>query len=376
MPELADVFADLEDPRAINARLHSLHDILVIALCTIVCGGQTCTDMELFGQSKREFLETFLPLPNGIPSHDTFSRVLGKLDPEAFGQWFLGFMAQFAQGVQGVVAVDGKTLRRSYDRAEGQSALHLVSAWAEERRLVLGQLAVDDKSNEITALPKLLEMLTLRDKVVTADAMHCQRQIAEQVVDQGGDYALALQGNQGSLHDDVSATGGFLDDPATPVAQAAQVNKGHGRIETRVASISDDIAWLQKWHDWPGLQAVGKVTASRRSVGPDPADASEETRYYLLSQAFPPERCNDIVRSHWGIENRLHWVLDVTCNEDQARNRKGHGAENLALLRKLALNLARLEPSKGSMRGKLKKAGWDNGFLITILTQFAKIHMR
>ncbi len=373
MPELADVFADLEDPRAVNARLHSLHDILVIALCTIVCGGQTCTDMELFGQSKREFLETFLPLPNGIPSHDTFSRVLGKLDPEAFGQWFLGFMAQFAQGVQGVVAVDGKTLRRSYDRAEGQSALHLVSAWAEERRLVLGQLAVDDKSNEITALPKLLEMLTLRDKVVTADAMHCQRQIAEQVVDQGGDYALRLKRNQGSLHDDVQL---FLDDPATPVAQAAQVNKGHGRIETRVASISDDIAWLQKWHDWPGLQAVGKVTASRRSVGPDPADASEETRYYLLSQAFPPERCNDIVRSHWGIENRLHWVLDVTCNEDQARNRKGHGAENLALLRKLALNLARLEPSKGSMRGKLKKAGWDNGFLITILTQFAKIHMR
>ncbi len=219
-------------------------------------------------------------------------------------------------------------------------------------------------------------MLTLRDKIVTADAMHCQRQIAEQVIGQGGNYALALKGNQGSLRDDVSATGGFLDDPATPVAQSTQVNKGHGRIETRVASVSDDIVWLQQWHDWPGLQAIGKVTASRRMVGQDPADASSETRYYLLSQAFPPERCNDIVRGHWGIENRLHWVLNVTCNEDQARNRKGHGAENLALLRKLALNLARLEPSKGSMRGKLKKAGWDNGFLITILTQFAKIHMR
>ena len=166
MPELADVFADLEDPRAINARRHSLHDILVIALCTIVCGGQTCTDMELFGQAKGEFLQSFLKLENGIPSHDTFSRVLGMLDPEAFQQWFLGFMEQFAEGCQGVVAVDGKTLRRSYDRAEGRAALHLVSAWAEARRLVLGQLAVDDKSNEITAVPKLLEMLTLRGTVV------------------------------------------------------------------------------------------------------------------------------------------------------------------------------------------------------------------
>ena len=159
-------------------------------------------------------------------------------------------------------------------------------------------------------------MLTLRDKIVTADAMHCQRQIAEQVIGQGGNYALALQGNQGSLRDDVSATGGFLDDPATPVAQSTQVNKGHGRIATRVASVSDDIVWLQQWHDWPGWQAIGKVTANRRMGGQDPADASSETRYYLLSQACPPERCNDIVRGHWGIENRLHWVLDVTGNED------------------------------------------------------------
>ena len=181
---------------------------------------------------------------------------------------------------------------------------------------MLGQLAVEDKSNEITAVPKLLEMLTLRNTVVTADAMHCQRQIARQVVEQGGDYALALKGNQGSLQDDV---GLFLGDPATPVAQVVQVSKGHGRIETRMASVSDDVAWLQEWHDWPGLQAVGKVRATRQKDD----GTSEETRYYLLSRAFPPERFNDIVRGHWGIENRLHWVLDVTCNEDQARNRKG-----------------------------------------------------
>lgn len=228
MAELADAFAGLEDPRAANARRHSLHDILVIALCAIVCGGQTCADMELFGHSKREFLQSFLKLENGIPSHDTFSRVLGKLDPEAFQQWFLGFMEQFAQGVQGVVALDGKTLRHSYDKAEGRSPLHLVSAWAEERRLVLGQMAVDGKSNEITAVPKLLEMLDLQATVVTADAMRCQRRIAQQVVEQGGDYALALKGNQGSLRDDVKL---FLDDPATPAARAAQVSKGHGRVK-------------------------------------------------------------------------------------------------------------------------------------------------
>ena len=230
-------------------------------------------------------------------------------------------------------------------------------------------MAVDDKSNEITAVPKLLEMLSLRGKVVTVDAMHCQQQVAQQVVEQGGDYALALKGNQGTLHDDVKL---FLDDPDTPVAQATQVGKGHGRIETRAASVSAASAWLQERHDWPGLQAVGKVSATRLQKD----DVSEQTRYYLLSQDWPPERCNDVVREHWGIENRLHWVLDVTCNEDQARNRKGHCAENLALLRKLALNLARLEPSKGSMRGKLKRAGWDDSFLINILSQFANIHMR
>ena len=369
MNELADVFAELDDPRAVNARRHSLHEILVIALCTVVSGGQTCTDMELYGHSKRDLLQSFLKLENGIPSHDTFSRVLKMLDPEAFQRWFLGFMQQFAEDIEGVVALDGKTLRRSYDRAEGRSPLHLVSAWSEEQRLVLGQVAVDDKSNEITAVPKLLEMLTLGGQVITADAMHCQRQVAQQVVGQGGDYALALKSNQGTLYDDVKL---FLDDLDTPVAQATQVNKGHGRIEKRIASVSADIAWLQEQHDWPGLQAVGKVTATRQKDG----ETNQEARYYLLSQDWSPERCNDIVRGHWGIENRLHWVLDVTCNEDQARNRKGYCAENLALLRKLALNLARLEPSKGSMRGKLKRAGWDDSFLVNILSQSANIHMR
>ena len=369
MGMLMEDLEPLEDPRHGNAERHSLHDILVIALCTILCGGETCTDMALFGQSKREFLQSFLPLRNGIPSHDTFSRVFRLLDPEAFHKWFLGFMGQFAQGCEGVLAIDGKTLRRSYDRAEGQSPLHLVNAWAAEQRLVLGQLAVDGKSNEITAVPKLLEMLALPGMVVTADAMHCQRQLSQQVLDQGADYVLALKGNQESLNEDVRL---FLDDPNTPVAQATQTSKGHGRIETRMASISDDVAWLQERHQWPGLAAVGKITAKRQTG----ERTSEESRYYLLSQAFPPERFNAIAREHWGIENRLHWMLDVVLNEDQSRNRKDHCAENLALMRKLALNLARMEPSKGSMRGKLKRAGWDNNYLAVLLSQFTKIQMR
>ncbi len=369
MGEVSEVFASLEDPRTGNAGQHSLHDILIIALCTVLSGGETCTDMELFGRAKREYLESFLGLESGIPSHDTFSRVFRLLDPEAFHRWFLDFMQRFAQACQGVVALDGKTLRRSYDRAQGRSPLHLVNAWACEQRLVLGQVAVADKSNEMTALPKLLDLLTLRGSIVTADALHCQRQVAEQVVEQSADYVLALKGNQATLQQDVRW---FLEDPATELRQASQVNQGHGRLERRTASLSDDVTWLQERHYWPGLQAVAKVTASRQQDG----RSSSETRYYLCSQAFPPERLNDIVRGHWGIENRLHWSLDVVFNEDQARNRKGHCAQNLALLRKLALNLARLEPSKGSMRGKLKRAGWDNQFLSTMLAQFSNVQMQ
>ncbi len=264
----------LEEPRRGNAGRHSLYDILVIAWCAILCGGETCTDMALFGQSKREFLESFLPLRNGIPSHDTFSKVFRLLDPEAFQKWFLGFMRQFAQGCEGVLAVDGKTLRRSYDRAEAKSPLHLVSAWAAEQRLALGQLAVDGRSNEITAVPKLLEMLALLGMVVTAGAMHCQRQLSRQALDQGADYVLALKGNQETLNDDVRL---FLDGPATPLVQATRTNKGHGRIETRTASMSGDVAWLQERHQWPGLAAVGRMTASRQEGRAIPASKAGTT---------------------------------------------------------------------------------------------------
>lgn len=369
MGDFEEVFEELEDPRTGNAKRHLLHEVLMIALCTVLCGGETCADMALFGRSKQAFLREFLTLPHGIPSHDTFSRIFRLLDPGRFHAWFIGFMKQFAEGCQGVVAIDGKTMRRSFDRAAEASPLHLVSAWAVDARLCLGQLAVGDKSNEIVAVPKLLELLALKGRIVTADAMSCQRKIAQQVIDQGADYVLALKGNQETLHDDVRR---FLDDPQTELARVTDTDKGHGRIETRTAALTSDIAWLQESHAWPGLKAIGKITASREIDG----KTTVETRCYLLSQAVPPERFNAIVRSHWGIENALHWVLDVVMDEDQARNRKDHGPQNLALLRKLALNLAKLEPSKGSMRGKLKQAGWDNTFLTQILLQFTNLQMR
>jgi predicted transposase YbfD/YdcC len=316
--------------------------------------------MALFGKLKEPFLRGFLRLRHGIPSHDTFSRVFRLLDPVPFEACFTRFMQRFAEGLQGVVAVDGKTLRRSFDRAAGKSPLHMVHAWSADQRLLLGQLAADGKSNEITAVPKLLELLSLKGRIVTADALNCQRAIAAKVVAQGGDYVLALKGNQGSLHDDVRT---FLDDPARPA---------HGRIETRTSLVSSDVGWLQDQHAWPGLKAIGKVVRTRETS----TQTSTETAYYLLSTSLPAVRFGEMARAHWGVENGLHWVLDVTMSEDQARSHKDHGPRNIALLRRLALNLAKLEGSKESMKGKLYRAALSETFLTRLLAQFGKMQMR
>src|SRR5271168_2584273 len=233
----------------------------MIALCSVLCGGQNATDMAEFAKAKEPFLRGFLSLKNGLPSHDTFSRLFRLLDPAKFGAAFQRFMAAFAEACQGVVAIDGKVLRRSFDKASGKSALHMVSAWGCEQQLVLGQIATDAKSNEITAVPKLLKMLSLEGSIVTVDALNCQREIAQQVIDQKGDYVMALKGNQGTLHDDVRT---FLDDPKAKLSiSASTVDADHGRIETRTAMISTDISWLQEDHKWPGLAAVGKVVRIR-----------------------------------------------------------------------------------------------------------------
>ena len=354
----------LEDPRSGNAALHDFHELLMIALCCVLCGGQGAVDMALFAEAKEPFLRSFLALANGLPSHDTFSRLFRNLDPDQFRESFQRFMAQFSEQSEGVVAIDGKVLRRSFDRASGKSPLHMVSAWGSQQRLVLAQVATDAKSNEITAVPKLLRMLALKGTIVTADALNCQRAIAEQIVAQKGDYALALKGNQGTLYDDVVL---LLDDPELKASTAAPVvESDHGRIETRAATVSTEIGWLQKQHQWPGLKAIGKVVRVRETA----EKTTTETAHYLLSRALSPERFNQVVRQHWGIENSLHWRLDVVMNEDQDRTRMGHGPHNLAVLRHMAINAMQKEGSKGSLRGKFKRAGWDDGYLYRLLEAF------
>jgi predicted transposase YbfD/YdcC len=334
-------FAELDDPRTGNAGRHDMLEMLVIAICMLLTGGEDCTDMAEFAETKLAFLRGFLKLGHGGPSHDTFSRLFRLLDPDQFRACFQRFMTRFAEACQGVVAIDGKVLRRSFDTASGQSALHMVSAWACEQQRVLGQIATEAKSNEITAVPKLLRLLSLEGCTVTVDALNCQRAIAQQIVDQQSDYVMALKANQGTLHDDVRR---FLDDPdSEAISPKPAVDGGHGRIETRTATVSTDITWLREQHAWPGLMAIGKMHRVRETA----SKTTEETAYYLLSAALTPERLGDVTRSHWCIENRLHWRLDVSMNEDQARDRLGHGPENLAMLRHMALNLLRKEPSKG-----------------------------
>jgi len=361
MEEFAACFAEVVDPRQDNAR-HDLHELLLIALCTILTGGQDCSDMALFGEIKQPFLRQFLRLRHGIPSHDTFSRMFRLLDPAPFETCFIRFMQRFAETLQGVVAIDGKTLRRSFDRAAGKSPLHMLHAWSADQRLLLGQLAVDGKSNEITAVPKLLELLSLKGRIVTADALNCQRAIAAKVVAQGGDYVLALKGNQGSLHDDVRT---FLDDPARPAeASHTTVDGDHGRVETRTSLVSGDIGWLQEQHAWRGLTAIGKVVRTRESG----TQTSTETAYYLLSTALSAARFGEVARSHWAIENRLHWVLDVIFREDDSHVRDRTATRNLALLRKIALNIVgRDRTSKASVRARRKKAAWNDAYMLQLL---------
>jgi predicted transposase YbfD/YdcC len=363
LEQFATFWEGLEDPRTSNASLHDFHELLFIALCTVLCGGQNAVDMAEFVRAKEVFLRQTLRLAFGLPSHDTFSRLFRSMNPEQFGAAFQRFMAVFSQQCQGVVAIDGKVLRRSFDRASKTSALHMVSAWGCEQRMVLAQIATEAKSNEITAVPKLLAMLSLKGTIVTTDALNCQRAIAAQIVAQGGDYALALKENQPSLHADVVL---LFDDPDCEITtMKPDVDAGHGRIETRTASVSSDIKALCEMHGWPGLVAIGKVVRIREST----EKISTETAYYLLSTALSPERLNEVVRSHWGVENRLHWRLDVVMNEDQSRTRLGHGPHNMAVLRHMALNIMQKDPAKGSLRGKFKRAGWNDAYLTSLLAR-------
>lgn len=365
MDRFRAAFEEVEDPRSGNRLRHELLEVLFMALCASLCGAESCVDMADFAAAKEEELGEFLALEGGPPSHDTFSRIFRLLDPAAFHAAFQRFVADFAAARAGVVAIDGKSLRRSFDRAAGASPLLLVSAWAVEERLVLGQMKVDAEGNEITAMPALLDLLDLAGATVTVDAMHCQRSTAETIVDRGGAYLMALKSNQPALYEDVKL---LMDDPAAPADDAAETVDGdHGRIETRRAEIIGDVGWLAEAHDWPGLAAVGKITATRESDG----RTVTAVRYYLASTPLSAAALNRLARGHWGIENSLHWVLDVVMNEDHARARKDNAPENLALLRRLALNIIKRNTDKGSNRIKFKRAGWDNRFLRKLIAEIA-----
>jgi predicted transposase YbfD/YdcC len=367
MQSLGDCFAELKDPRGDKAKRYDLPEILTIALCAVLAGGQTAVDMAVFAEAKQEFLGKFLRLKNGVPSHDTFSRVFRQLDPDQFRACFQKFMARFSETCTGVIAIDGKVLHRPIGPARPGSALHMISAWCCDTRLVLAQIATTAKQKENAAVLKLLEMLNLHGTIVTTDALNCQREIGRKIIDQGGDYVLALKGNRGGLHTDVVR---FFAEPAHQKANSyATHGSDHGRIETRIGLVSTDIDWLQESYHWPGLRALGRVIRIRQTMTKGAPKRTTETAYYLLSTPLTPERLGHVVRSHWGVENRLHWILNVVMNEDQVRGRRDNSPYNLAILRHMALNLMHKDRSNVSLRGKFNLAAWRDDFLAKLLVQ-------
>ena len=363
-------FSDIEDPRVQGRCDYPLIEVITIAICASIAGAEGWTDMETFGKSKEDWLKQFLVLETGIPSHDTFGDVFGMIDGEEFQRSFMRWVERVFTVTEGqVVAIDGKTARRSHDKAIGKDAIHMVSAWAKANGIVLGQRKVDDKSNEITAIPELLDLLSITGCIVTIDAMGCQKKIAQKIRDKQADYLLSVKDNQGHLHQDIEDWFTYADQvDFKDIAHDyhKQVNKGHGRVEIRECwLIADPIAfeYIRHYEGWADLKAIVRVKRERRLAD----KVQQESVYYITSLDADAQKILQATRQHWSIENSLHWVMDVTFREDEMRIRKGNSSQNMVVLRHIALNILKKDKSKGSLKQKRYKATLDDTFLLKLL---------
>ena len=366
---IMDHFSSLSDPRMEKKTKHNLEDIIAITICAAICGADDWVAVANYGRAKHDWLKTFLQLPNGIPSHDTFGNVFCIINPNEFERCFLNWIRSVSSVTKGeIIAIDGKTLRRSHDKSSSQSAIHMVSAWASENRITLGQTITDEKSNEITAIPELLDLLEIRGCIVTIDAMGCQKKIVNKiVVDKEADYVLSLKGNQGNLHNDVKLyfeTAMKNNFSGISFDSLTTVDGDHGRIETRKYYIVSDIDWLEGKENWKKLNTIGMVISER-----DVQDKiSVDNRYFICSIDKDAKLFSKSVREHWGIENRVHWVLDIAFREDESRMRKGNSAGNFSVVRHIALNMLRREATlKAGIKNRRLNAAWDNEYLIKVL---------
>jgi len=369
---IEDCFGDIHDPRVQGRCDYPLLEIITIAICAVVAGANTWVEVETFGNSKEKWLKQFLSLDKGIPSHDTFGDVFRVIDGEEFQRSFMRWVERVFTVTKGqVIAIDGKTVRRSHDRTIGKDAIHMVSAWASANGITVGQIKTDEKSNEITAIPELLRLLNVTGCIVTIDAMGCQKKIAQAIRDEKADYVLRVKDNQGHLHQDIAEWFTYADEVKFQDMQHddyVTVNKRHGRIETRRCCVIDDplaFEHIRHYDGWADLQTIVRVQRTRQL----PDKMEQETAYYISSLAPNARQILDATRQHWGVENSLHWVLDVTFREDEARIRKDNSPQNFAVLRHIALNILKQDASKGSLKQKRYRAALDDSFLLQLLTQ-------